>query len=111
MLLPNRALHLRIHHTRPNTNRRHIRLLNRQREREMIQNRFAGPVGAPALVCAGRCAAGRDYDSAARLAQKGQRGLYHAHRAEDVDVVCGAPFFGRAVGDFLDRVEGAVVED
>lgn len=33
----------------------------------------------------------------------------HAHAAEDVGVVGGAPFGGGAVRDLLDGVEGAVV--
>ena len=109
MLLPDRALHLRIHDARPNTNRRDIRLLDAQRSRNMIQHRFARPIRAPALVRAARRATTRDDDATFCLAQLGQRSLNHGHTAEDVGVVGGAPLFDGAVCDLLDWVEGAVV--
>lgn len=111
MLLADRALHLRIHNARPHRHSRHIGLLDRQRGREVVQHGFAGAVRGPALVCACCGARGGDDDAAVGCAQGGQRGLHHADCAEDVDVVGLAPFGGGAVGDFLDRVERAVVDD
>jgi hypothetical protein len=111
MLLANRTLHLRVHNARPDTHSRNIRFLNRQRGREVVQDRFARPVCAPALVRACRCAATRDHNSALGRAQCGERGLHHTDSAEHIDIVCLTPFLGCAVGDLLHGVEGAVVDD
>lgn len=109
MLLPNRPLHLRIHNPRPHTNRSNIRLLDAQRSRHMIEHRFTRPIRAPALVRTARRATTCNHNPSFRFSQFGQRGGDHAHAAEDVGVVGGAPFRRCAVGDLLDWVEGAVV--